>query len=63
MALNLSSLGASVESVGWFGCDDRGDELVQILTAAGISVDSAFRFFNCTDHKQDQSDCIQPANM
>ena len=38
VALNLSSLGASVESVGWFGCDDRGDELVQILTTAGISM-------------------------
>ena len=44
VALNLSSLGALVESVGWFGCDDRGDELVQILTTAGIHVDSAFRF-------------------
>ena len=44
VALNLSSLGASVESVGWFGCDDRGNELVQILTTAGISVDPAFRF-------------------
>ena len=44
VALNLSSLGALVESVGWFGCDDRGDELVQILTTAGISVDSTFRF-------------------
>ena len=44
VALNLSSLGASVELVGWFGCDDRGDELLQILIAAGISVDSAFRF-------------------
>jgi rfaE bifunctional protein kinase chain/domain len=44
VALNLSSLGASVESVGWFGCDDRGDELVEILTTAGISVDTAFRF-------------------
>ena len=31
VALNLASLGASVESVGWFGKDEQGDELVEIL--------------------------------
>ena len=44
VALNLRSLGASVESLGWFGCDERGDELVGILEASGISVDPASRF-------------------
>ena len=27
VALNLASLGASVESVGWFGKDEQGDEV------------------------------------
>ena len=31
VALNLASLGASVESVGWFGKDEQGDQLVEIL--------------------------------
>ena len=31
VALNLKSLGAQVESVGWYGQDSRGDELIQIL--------------------------------
>ena len=44
VALNLRSLGASVENVGWFGCDETGEELVSILESFGISVDSSFRF-------------------
>lgn len=51
VALNLRSLGASVESFGWFGQDERGDELVGILEASGISVDPASRFFFCS-HNQ-----------
>ena len=31
VALNARSLGAKVESVGWFGQDERGDELIDIL--------------------------------
>ncbi len=44
VALNLRSLGASVESFGWFGRDDRGDELVGILETSGIFVDPVSRF-------------------
>ncbi len=44
VALNLRSLGASVENVGWFGCDETGEELVSILESFGISVDSSYRF-------------------
>ena len=44
VALNVSSLGAKVESVGWFGKDERGDELIDILRSENIEVDSAFRF-------------------
>ena len=44
VALNLRSLGATVEAVGWFGHDERGDELVDILSSTGILVDSHFRF-------------------
>ena len=44
VALNVSSLGAKVESVGWFGKDERGDELIDILQSENIEVDSAFRF-------------------
>ena len=31
VALNIRALGAKVETIGWFGSDDRGDELVKIL--------------------------------
>ncbi len=44
VALNVRSFGAEVESIGWFGKDDRGDELVDILESAKIVVDTAFRF-------------------
>ena len=44
VALNVRSLGAEVESVGWYGTDERGDELLKLLGSAGIFVDSAFRF-------------------
>ena len=44
VALNLRSLGATVESVGWFGYDETGEELVGILESFEISVDSSYRF-------------------
>ena len=44
VALNVSSMGAKVESVGWFGKDDRGDELINILQSNNVEVDPAFRF-------------------
>jgi rfaE bifunctional protein kinase chain/domain len=44
VALNVRSLGAEVESVGWFGKDERGDELIDILRSENIEVDPAFRF-------------------
>ena len=44
VALNLASLGASVESVGWFGKDEQGDELVEILSEKNIKVDPRCRF-------------------
>ena len=44
VALNLASLGASVESVGWFGKDEQGDKLVEILCEKNIKVDPRCRF-------------------
>ena len=44
VALNLRSLGAKVEAIGWFGQDERGDELVEILGNQEIQVDQSFRF-------------------
>jgi D-beta-D-heptose 7-phosphate kinase/D-beta-D-heptose 1-phosphate adenosyltransferase len=44
VALNLRSLGANVEAIGWFGQDERGDELVEILGNQEIQVDQSFRF-------------------
>ena len=44
VALNLASLGASVETVGWFGKDEQGDQLVEILSKRNIEVDSRCRF-------------------
>lgn len=44
VALNIRSLGAQVESIGWFGQDDRGNELVEILQNKEILVDKEFRF-------------------
>ena len=44
VALNLKSLGAEVESVGWYGQDSHGDELIEILQTKGILVDPKFRF-------------------
>ena len=44
VALNLRSLGANVEAIGWFGQDERGDQLVKILENQEIQVDQSFRF-------------------
>ena len=44
VALNLRSLGAEVEGIGWFGEDERGEELVSILAEQKIMVDTQFRF-------------------
>jgi D-beta-D-heptose 7-phosphate kinase/D-beta-D-heptose 1-phosphate adenosyltransferase len=44
VALNLRSLGAAVETIGWFGADEQGEELISILEACAIQVDSKFRF-------------------
>ncbi len=44
VALNLRSLGASVEAIGWFGDDDQGDQLIKMLGVANVEVDSSFRF-------------------
>ena len=44
VAMNLRSLGSSVECVGWFGLDEKGSELVQILQNADVQVDQCFRF-------------------
>ena len=44
VSLNLSSLGASVETIGWFGKDESGEELLQISSDQNIQVDSKFRF-------------------
>ena len=44
VALNIKSLGANVETIGWFGTDERGDELVEILERKKIDVDPKFRF-------------------
>ena len=44
VALNLASLGASVETVGWFGKDELGDQLVEILSKKNIKVDHRCRF-------------------
>ena len=46
VALNLASLGASVEAAGWFGNDPKGDELVEILAQKNIRIDSEFRFLS-----------------
>ena len=44
VALNLCALGASVETIGWFGKDQEGEELVRILEWGKTNVDSQFRF-------------------
>jgi D-beta-D-heptose 7-phosphate kinase/D-beta-D-heptose 1-phosphate adenosyltransferase len=44
VALNLRSLGAAVETIGWFGEDEQGEELISILEASAIQVDPKFRF-------------------
>ena len=44
VALNIKSLRANVETIGWFGTDERGDELVEILERKKIHVDPKFRF-------------------
>lgn len=44
VALNLRSLGARVEVIGWFGQDDRGEELIDLLSQSDVSVDDRFRF-------------------
>ena len=44
VALNLRSLGSSVETIGWFGQDQKGNELVEILSTADVKVDTNFRF-------------------
>jgi D-beta-D-heptose 7-phosphate kinase/D-beta-D-heptose 1-phosphate adenosyltransferase len=44
VALNICSLGATAETVGWFGQDEKGDELIEILEAGNVKVDPKFRF-------------------
>ena len=44
VALNASALGAQVEAVGWFGTDDHGKCLINLLEAKGIKVDSELAF-------------------
>lgn len=44
VALNLRSLGSSVETIGWFGADQKGNKLVEILSTADVKVDTNFRF-------------------
>ena len=44
VALNLRSLGAAVEVIGWFGEDERGEELIDLLSQSDVSVDDQFRF-------------------
>ncbi len=44
VALNLSALGAKVETIGWFGADERGGELIEILKGAEVSIDPSLRF-------------------
>jgi len=44
VALNLRSLGAAVEVIGWFGEDERGEELIDLLSQSDVSVDAQFRF-------------------
>ena len=44
VALNLRSLGAVVEVIGWFGEDERGEELIDLLSQSDVSVDAQFRF-------------------
>ncbi len=44
VALNAAELGAQVESVGWFGPDDQGNQLRSLLGEQGIEVDPALRF-------------------
>jgi rfaE bifunctional protein kinase chain/domain len=44
VALNLRSLGAAVEVIGWFGEDERGGELIDLLNQSDVEVDTRFRF-------------------
>ena len=44
VALNLRSLGAAVEVIGWFGEDERGEELIDLLNQSDVEVDTRFRF-------------------
>ena len=44
VALNASDLGAQVEAVGWFGTDDQGKCLRNLLDEKGIKVDSELAF-------------------
>ena len=44
VALNASSLGASVEVCGWFGSDIEGEQLRGLLDAKGVDVDESFIF-------------------
>ena len=44
VALNLRSLGAAVEVIGWFGEDERGAELINLLSQSDVAVDTCFRF-------------------
>ncbi len=44
VALNLRSLGAAVEVIGWFGEDERGEELIDLLSQSDVAVDTNFRF-------------------
>jgi D-beta-D-heptose 7-phosphate kinase/D-beta-D-heptose 1-phosphate adenosyltransferase len=44
VALNAAELGAQVESIGWFGIDDQGNHLRNLLVDKGIEVDPTLRF-------------------
>ncbi len=44
VALNSASLGADVEVCGWFGTDNQGDQLRELLLAQKIRVDDSFCF-------------------
>ena len=63
MSLDVRSLGAEVESVGWYGKDERGDELLKLLGSAGIFVDSVFRFSAAPTISKSTGNCLKPTNI
>jgi len=44
VALNLRSLGAIVEVIGWFGEDEQGEKLIDLLNQNEVAMDGHFRF-------------------